>query len=158
MWRRRFLLLAFAAAVALGFGVLLNRISYDPSFSALDALTSPSKKAEGSGTAVVNGQWAYTIEDFQLSESEGNMEEQTVTVENTTYVVLQRRGLDKDATLRFLSNRQNEQYQDAVQTVADYYGKKGYAVSIENCSELMLQSYAHAGRFDVIVLREEAAS
>ncbi len=75
-------------------------------------------------------------------------------VKNDSYVVLKKADLPKD-TLVILSDKDNSDYTKAVRQVAAYYEDLGYSVEIRKYSETMMLSLAHAGHFDLFLLRKE---
>lgn len=161
MERRRAVLLVLTVVLISWVGSLLNKISFDPNYSVIDVFSSASEKAKKQKPeAVVEEPWNYTWEDVQLSEEEGYKEER-ITIGSTCYTVIrnENRQIETDSkkSLILLSNSLDQRYQAAVEQLADYYSEQGYQVKIEACSETMMTSYAHAGYFDVFLLREEAA-
>lgn len=54
-----------------------------------------------------------------------------------------------------LADKENEDYQKAIQNIADYLKEQGYKVRIKKCSETMMLSLVHAGHFDVFLMSEE---
>lgn len=154
MIRKRITFVFSVLIFALLFGTLINRISYDANFSVFDALSSASKKAHK--TAVTQDlNWAYTIDDFQISP-EDNYTESKISMDNKTYIVLCKNGYENKNELKILSNIENKNYEKSVKKVAEYYKNKGYNVNILEKNETMMTSFAHAGHFDLLLLREEA--
>ena len=69
--------------------------------------------------------------------------------------MLKKENLPKN-TLVMLSDKDNDDYRQAVQQVTAYYRALGYRIEIRECSETMMLSLAHAEHFDLFLLREEA--
>ena len=96
-----------------------------------------------------------------MSEEDGYREE-TIKIDNQYYTVIcnENRAAkrnDNNEEMILLSNTADSSYQKAVAQLADYYVGQGYDVKVEKTGEMMMTSYAHAGRFDVFLLREEEA-
>lgn len=160
MERRRAILLVVTVVLISWFGAFLNKVSFDPSYSAIDVFSSASEKAKKQKSATqAEEPWSYTWDDVQLSEEEGYKEEKIV-IGDTAYTVIlnENRHIEKNTNeeLLLLSNFLNSSYQEAVGHLEAYYSEQGYQVKVESCSETMMTSYAHAGDFDVFLLREEA--
>ena len=163
MERRRAILLVVTVVLISWFGSFLNKVSFDPNYSAIDVFSSATKRAKKSKTtAQADESWNYTWDDVQLSEEDGYKEE-TIEIDNQYYTVIrnenrasQKNNKDSEEMV-LLSNTSDSSYQKAVAQLADYYAGQGYDVKVEQSGEMMMISYAHAGRFDVFLLREEAA-
>lgn len=76
-----------------------------------------------------------------------------------TYQVLWNVDLSDEppGNLRILSDETNASYKEAVQDLTEYLQQKGYEVSVIKCRGQQLLAFGHAGKFDVFLLREEAA-
>ena len=76
-----------------------------------------------------------------------------------TYDVLWNEDLsDKTpGSLQILSDETDASYKEAVQDLTEYLRQKGYGVSVIKCRGEQLLAFGHAGKFDVFLLREEAA-
>ena len=161
MERRRAILLVATVVLISWFGSFLNKVSFDPNYSAIDVFSSATKRAKKSKTtAQADESWNYTWDDVQLSEEDGYKEE-TIKIEDKYYTVIrnENRAAKENANkeMILLSNTSDSSYQKEVAQLADYYAGQGYDVKVEQSGEMMMISYAHAGRFDVFLLREEAA-
>ena len=161
MERRRAILLVVTVVLISWFGSFLNKVSFDPNYSVIDVFSSASKTAKKSKTtAQEDGSWNYTWDDVQLSE-EGGYKEETVKIDNQYYTVIRNENRaakeNVNGEMILLSNTSDSSYQKAVDQLADYYVGQGYKVKVEKSGEMMMTSYAHAGRFDVFLLREENA-
>lgn len=163
MERRRAILLVVTVVLISWFGSFLNKVSFDPNYSAIDVFSSASKKAKKSKTtSQADESWNYTWDDVQLSEEDGYREE-TIKIDNQYYTVIcnenraAKRNDNNNEEMILLSNTADSSYQKAVAQLADYYAGQGYDVKVEKTGEMMMTSYAHAGRFDVFLLREEDA-
>lgn len=160
MERRRGILLVLTVVLISWFGPFLNKVSFDPNYSAIDVFSSASEKAKKQKSAKqIEEPWDYTWFDVQLSEEEGYKEEKIV-IGDTAYTVIfnENRYIEKNSgkELFLLSNSLSSSYQEAVSHLEAYYSAQGYQVKVESCSETIMISYAHAGCFDVFLLREEA--
>ena len=97
--------------------------------------------------------WGYFVDDLALPDEEEYTEE-TIEIKGSDYVVLKKADLPKD-NLLLLSEKDNGDYAEAVQQVAEYYENLGYPVEIREYSETMMLSLAHAEHFDLFLLRKE---
>lgn len=155
--KRRFIILLASLLLVIGISALLNRASFDPNFSVVDAISSATKRSHrnSSKTDTVTV-WGYSVDDLVLPDEAAYIEE-TVATGNTNYVLLRKADLP-NGTLLLLSDKDNRDYTKAVQQVAEYYENFGYTVEIREYSETMMLSLAHAAHFDLFLLREGAAS
>ena len=155
--KRRFIILLASLLLVIGISALLNRASFDPNFSVVDAISSATKRSHrnSSKTDTVTV-WGYSVDDLVLPDEAAYIEE-TVATGNTNYVLLRKADLP-NGTLLLLSDKDNRNYTKAVQQVAEYYENFGYTVEIREYSETMMLSLAHAAHFDLFLLREGAAS
>ena len=155
--KRRLLILLASLLLVIGISVFLNRASFDPNFSVVDAISSATKRSHrnSSKTDTVTA-WSYSVDDLALPDGSAYTEE-TTTIGNTSYVLLRKAELP-NGTLLILSDKDNRDYTKAIQQVAEYYEALGYTVEIREYSETMMLSLAHAEHFDLFLLREEAAS
>ena len=153
---RRFLMILSALLIAMGFSIFLNRASFDPNFSVIDAISSATKRShKSSSNSNTAATWGYSAENIALPDMTAYCEG-TIAVENgSSYVVLKKENLPKN-TLVMLSDKDNDDYRQAVQQVTAYYRALGYRIEIRECSETMMLSLAHAEHFDLFLLREEA--
>ena len=151
--KRRIQLICFVLFCLAGTALLLNQISYNPAFSIVDAFSGATKHARSRKTAAHAGEktWQYEAADLMLRQPE-LYDEKQVEADGTVYVVLQKKALDKPLVI--LSNQENPAYEQAVQQVKNKYEQQGYQVQLKEGSEIMMMSLAHAGRFDVMVLRK----
>ena len=155
--KRRLIILLASLLLVIGISVFLNRASFDPNFSVVDAISSATKRSHrnSSKTDTVTA-WSYSVDDLALPDGSAYIEE-TTTIGNTSYVLLRKAELP-NGTLLILSDKDNRDYTKAIQQVAEYYEALGYTVEIREYSETMMLSLAHAEHFDLFLLREEAAS
>ena len=155
--KRRFIILLASLLLVIGISTLLNRASFDPNFSVVDAISSATKRSHrnSSKTDTVTV-WSYSVDDLALPDGTAYTEE-TIETTKGNYILLQRAVRSED-TLIILSDIDNSDYAKAVQQVAEYYENLGYTIEIREYSETMMLSLAHAEHFDLFLLREEAAS
>lgn len=155
--KRRLLILLASLLLVIGISVFLNRASFDPNFSVVDAISSATKRSHrnSSKTDTVTA-WSYSVDDLALPDGSAYIEE-TTAIGNTSYVLLRKAELP-NGTFLILSDKDNRDYTKAIQQVAEYYEALGYTVEIREYSETMMLSLAHAEHFDLFLLREEAAS
>ena len=155
--RRSLILLALAIIVGVT-SLFLYNASFNPSFSAIDLVTSASKKTrqktkEASTENVAD--WKYTLDDLVLSEPE-NYEETEITANEKTYHLLKNIAkVSEEDNLIILSDKEDSFYQTAVQEIADALEQQGYQVTVKTYSKTMMLSLAHAGRFDIFLMSEE---
>lgn len=153
--KRRGLILLILLLCVVGFSSFLNRVSFDPNFSMVDAVSSASKRShrKSASKSEDTAAWEYSTEELALPDT-AEYEEEIIDTENGRYVVLRKTELSKD-TLVLLSDKEDNDYAKAIRQVAKYYESSGYKVEIREYSEIMMLSLAHAEHFDVFVLREE---
>lgn len=132
-----------------GISGFLNNVSFNPDFSMIDALSGATKKSHHEKQE--NSKWKYSKEDIALSDTE--YVEEVVRIEEKNYRILRKNSDAKDIVI--LSNKENHDYQHAVKTIAEYLESQGYQIQIKKCSEFMMLSLAHAGRFDIFLMSEE---
>lgn len=155
--RRALILLALAIIVGVT-SLFLYNVSFNPSFSAMDLVTSASKKSrqktkEDSAEKVAD--WEYTLDDLVLSEPE-NYAETEITSNGKTYHILKNKAkISEENDLILLSDKEDSFYQAAVQKIADALEQQGYQVTVKTYSKTMMLSMAHAGRFDIFLMSEE---
>lgn len=143
--------------IVIGISMLFHNISYNPNFSVMDAISGATKRSKqnrkNKGNETVTD-WNYTKDDIALSGKE--YKEVSITAKNSTYDLLKSKTkFSKKENIILLSNKENKTYQKAVQNVADKLKKQGYKISIKQCSETMMLSLAHAGHFDLFLMKEE---
>ena len=156
--KRRIIILLAAFLLVSGISLLLNRASFDPDFNMLDVITGASEKSHDDSSEESGGEaaWGYSAEDLAL-EDEGAYTEEPADTGDGRYLLLRRADLPK-GTLRILSDRESPEYSEAVQRVAAYYESLGYTTDVRECGNSMMLALAHAGKFDLFLLREEAES
>ena len=147
--KRRAIILLASFLLVLGISTFLNKASFDPDFSVVDAVTGATKRSK-TGTITT---WGYSEDDLVLQDETAYIEE-NIEVKNDSYVVLKKADLPPN-TLVILSDKDNRDYTKAVQQVAEYYEDLGYSVEIREYSETMMLSLAHAGHFDLFLLQKE---
>ena len=152
--KRRAIILFISFLFVIGISNFLNKASFDPNFSVMDAVTGATERSHhNSSKADTITTWGYSEDDLVLSDKKSCIEE-SIEVKNSSYAVLKKADLSKD-TLIILSDKDNSDYTKAVQQVAEYYEDLGYSVEIREYSETMMLSLAHAGHFDLFLLRKE---
>ena len=141
--------------IVAGISVLFHNISYNPDFSVMDAISGATKKSKHNKKETKeDSDWNYTKADIALSGKEYT--EVLITTKNSTYHLLKsKQKFSKKQDIILLSSKENKTYQKAVQNVADNLKKQGHKISIKQCSETMMLSLAHAGHFDLFLMREE---
>lgn len=155
--KRRFVILLVSFLFVTGISIFLNKASFDPDFSVVDAISGATKRSHhNSPKADTMTTWGYSVDDLMLTDETAYIEE-TIKVKSGSYALLKKADLLKD-TLVILSDRDNSGYTKAVQQIAEYYENLGYSVEIRECSEIMMLSLAHAEHFDLFLLRKEASA
>lgn len=141
------IIIVFLTAGAIS--LFLNNLSFNPDFSLFDAMSGATEKSH----QVENeeSEWNYSRTDIQLSDSKYT--EKWITTGKSRYRILQKDSDTKDIVI--LSDKENDDYQEAVGKVAGDLETKGYHVRIKKYSEIMMLSLAHAGHFDVFLMSEE---
>ena len=149
------LILLVLLVLAGGLSVFLNNASYNPDFSAMDAITGATKKTHyDSDTGETVSVWGYSKDDVVLSGSDYT-EEMIVTAGKTYKVLKNIPSVENTDDIELLSDKGNKEYQKAVRNIADYLKEQGYHVRIRKCSETMMLSLVHAGHFDLFLMSEE---
>ena len=152
--KRRVIILLTTFLFVIGISAFLNKASFDPNFSVVDAVTGATKRSHhNSSKTGMTTTWGYSEDDLVLQDETVYIEE-NIEVKNDSYVVLKKADLPQN-TLVILSDKDNRDYTKAVQQVAEYYEDLGYSVEIREYSEIMMLSLAHAGHFDLFLLRKE---
>ena len=141
--------------IVAGISVLFHNISYNPDFSVMDAISGATKKSKHNKKETKEDpDWNYTKDDIVLSGKEYT--EESITIKNCIYKLLKNKTkFSKKEQIILLSNKEDKTYQKAVRNVADHFERQGYKVSIKQSSETMMLSLAHAGHFDLFLMREE---
>ena len=141
--------------IVTGISMLFHNISYNPNFSVMDAISGATKKSKHNKKEMKEDpDWNYTKDDIVLSGKEYT--EESITIKNCTYKLLKNKTkFSKKEQIILLSNKEDKTYQKAVRNVADHFERQGYKVSIKQSSETMMLSLAHAGHFDLFLMREE---
>ena len=149
------LILLVLLIIAGGISVFLNNASYNPDFSAMDAITGATKKKHyDSDTGELVSVWRYSKDDVALSGTDYT-EEAIITAGNTYKVLKNIPSVENTDDIELLSDKGNRAYQKAIQNIADYLKEQGYHVRIRKCSETMMLSLVHAGHFDLFLMSEE---
>ena len=142
--------------IVTGISMLFHNISYNPNFSVMDAISGATKRLKNDSKDKGNeasSDWNYTKADIALSGKEYT--EVLITTKNSTYHLLKsKQKFSKKQDIILLSSKENKTYQKAVQNVADNLKKQGHKISIKQCSETMMLSLAHAGHFDLFLMKE----
>ena len=155
--KRRFVILLVSFLFVTGISIFLNKASFDPDFSVVDAISGATKRSHhNSSKADTMTTWGYSVDDLMLTDETAYIEE-TIKVKSGSYALLKKADLLKD-TLVILSDKDNSGYTKAVQQIAEYYENLGYSVEIRECSEIMMLSLAHVEHFDLFLLRKEASA
>lgn len=157
--KRRAIILLASFVLVTGISAFLNKASFDPDFSVVDAVTGATKRSHHNSSKTETDtitMWGYSEDDLVLQDETAYIEEK-IEVKNDSYVVLKKADLSKD-TLVILSDKDNSDYTKAVQQVASYYEDLGYSVEIREYRETLMLSLAHAGHFDLFLLRKEEAA
>ena len=141
--------------IVAGISVLFHNISYNPDFSVMDAISGATKKSKHNKKEMKEDpDWNYTKDDIVLSGKEYT--EESIKIKNCIYKLLKNKTkFSKKEQIILLSNKEDKTYQKAVRNVADRFERQGYKVSIKQSSETMMLSLAHAGHFDLFLMREE---
>ena len=141
--------------IVAGISVLFHNISYNPDFSVMDAISGATKKSKHNKKEMKEDpDWNYTKDDIVLSGKEYT--EESITIKNCIYKLLKNKTkFSKKEQIILLSNKEDKTYQKAVRNVADRFERQGYKVSIKQSSETMMLSLAHAGHFDLFLMKEE---
>ncbi len=147
--QHRVLLLVLTCLVVGGIAVFLNHVSFDPNFSVIDAMSGATKKSHHQNQE--NYAWSYTRDDIALADT--GYAETEIAVGEQKYLVLRKESDQKELVM--LSSQENPEYQAAVKKIAEEMEADGYHVRIRTYSETMMLSMAHAGRFDLFLMREE---
>ena len=147
--------LAAAAVIIILFGVLLNRISFDENFSMIDIMTGATKHSTaevGSAKKAEEKNWSYSPEDFGLDPADSRWTETEITADGVTYTLLM-----NDSPRVMLTDSENEDYRKASEKAVQALEQQGCEITVKPCTNTLFLSYARAGRFDVLLLRKEAA-
>ena len=142
--------------VAGGITIFLNKASYDPNFSVMDAISGATKKRHrDDNKSETVSVWAYTKDDVALAG--GDYTEDVIITGESAYRVLKNISLmEHKSDITLLSNKENAEYQKAVRDLAVYLEEQGNHVQIKEYSETMMLSLVHAGHFDIFLMSEEA--
>ena len=83
--------------------------------------------------------------------------EQLISTEsgNSYRVLVNEDRIESKNQIVLMANKQNVNYCNAVYELAAYYTEAGYDVSVFHCTELMMLSKVHAGKFDIFLMSEE---
>ena len=150
------LILLILLLIVGGVSAFLNNASYNPDFSMIDAISGATKKShnvEGKNEVAFN--WGYSKNEIALSGKDYT-EETIITAGNTYKVLENTSAVEKNGRdIVLLSDKENEEYQKAIQNISDYLKGQGYHVRIKKCSEIMMLSLVHAGHFDIFLMSEE---
>lgn len=154
---RVFILLTLVLIVG-GIALFLNNLSFNPDFSIMDAVSGATQRSHKSEDQQdVISTWNYTREELALPEN-NSYAETLITPQKTAYRILENSSQKTNTkTAILLSNKQDVSYQNAVQEVADYLTDQGYDVQIKECSETMMLSMVHAGKFTFFIMDQEVA-
>ena len=160
--QHRVFILFILFLIVWGISLFLNNISFIPDFSIMDAISGATRRSHQSeDSADVISNWNYTREELALPENK-SYTETVIVPRKAAYRILendsQKIGTKADTkTATLLSNKENVSYQNAVQEVAAYLTDQGYDVRIKECSETMMLSMVHAGKFTFFLMDQEVA-
>ncbi len=160
--KRRITILLIVVLLIAALGSLCNKISYDPNFSMVDAMTGASKRkereekrTEENTPAETKEEWDYSLDRLALSEDDPKLSIVSVVDGKKEYRLLRANEKGDSREIVLLANSENADYLSSVQAVAVLLTEQGYTVSVRKYSETMFTSLAHAKKFDVIVIGEE---
>ena len=156
--QHRAVILVILFLIVLGISLLLNNLSFNPSFSVLDAVSGATRKAHRSrGRQEMISDWSYSREELALSEND-SYTENLIVPGKTAYRILENNSRKTDGkTAILLSNKEDVSYQNAVNEVAAYLTEQGYDIQIKEYPETMMLSMVHAGKFTFFLMDQEAA-
>lgn len=128
------------------FGITLHQMSYKS--------TSIDSNPETSATSKIQrvSDYNYSPSDLALENLDAFSEEEIV-YKNHVYVVLVN-SKDTSKTITLLSNQQDASYDKAIHHLSKYFKKQGKRVYIKKCSQTMLLSIGHTGKFQYFLLSE----
>ena len=150
--KHRCMILLIWLIVVFGISVFLNHASFDPNFSALDVVTGATKNSDKKNKNE-NTVWNYKKDELYLSKKQ-NVKEVKIKTNGITYHVL-KHDLQNKKEILLLSNKQDNDYQKAVEHIEKYFEDQGYQVKIKETTETMMLSMVHAGKFDLFLMSEE---
>ncbi len=161
MKRRIALLLVVVMCIA-GFGELCNKISFDSTFSVIDALSGASKKKKKTevqtetASEVENvDSWDYSMERLALPVESHDYKTVSLNDGDRIYYLLWSTQESNSQEIVMPAADENQDYLQSVQEASRLLMEQGYSVSIRNYTEIMFVSLAHAGKFDVVLIGEE---
>lgn len=149
---KRGILLTAVLVIAIG---AVTGILYNHSFCRdADATGSASKKPQGEN---VISSWAYTRADVAL-EKDTDCREQLVKGDDCQYrVLVNQSGKKTKRSVALYSDKQNEDYQNAVKDLAKLLRKEGYSVRVVSCTKSQMMAYVHAKHFGFFLMSKEKA-
>ena len=133
-------------------GVFLYKSSFDPQFTVVDALSGATKKKEHVKQTT---EWGYTADDFSLGEKKQQYQEKKIFLNGKQYQVLWKITAQKQGKLILIVNKENRAYKKAASEFAGQLEQEGYQIQIREDTELMFQSVARSGKFDILLLNGE---
>lgn len=156
--QHRLWILAIAIFIVSAISLLLNNMSFNPNFSIIDAISSPTKKSHRSkDSSKVISTWNYAKEDFAFYD-EDSYTETMIKPKKVSYKILENNDKKtKEKKVTLLSNKENVSYQNAVNEVADYLENQGYDIQIKEYTETMMRSMVHAGKFTFFLMNAEVS-
>lgn len=150
--KHRCMILLIWLIAVFGISVFLNHASFDPNFSILDVVTGATKKSDKKNTKE-KILWKYTKDELYLSKKQ-NVKEVKIKINDIIYHVL-KKDLQNKKEILLLSNKEDKDYQKAVECIEKYFETQGYQVKIKKTTETMMLSMVHAGKFDLFLMSEE---
>ena len=150
--KHRCMILLIWLIVVLGISVFLNHASFDPNFSVLDVVTGATKNSDKKNKKE-NTVWNYKKDELYLLKKQ-NVKEVKIKTNGITYHVL-KHDLQNKKEILLLSNKEDNDYQKAVEHIEKYFEDQGYQVKIKETTETMMLSMVHAGKFDLFLISEE---
>ena len=137
-----------AAAVLAALACFCYNASYNPDFSALDFLTSPSMKKKTKDRKDVR-ETLYAIRDFGLKKPLDGFDEVPVGTG-----VLLRRKKPLHTPMFFPVDANSPVYLRKCTEQADFLRKQGYEIQMRHCHPFEFTALVHAGKFDLLLLTE----
>lgn len=150
--KHRCVILLIWLIVVFGISVFLNHASFDPNFSVFDVVTGATKKSDKKNKKEKTS-WKYRKDEFYLS-SKQNVKEVKIKINDITYHILEH-NLQNKKEILLLSNKEDNDYQKAVEQIEKYFKNQGYHVKIKETTETMMLSMVHEGKFHIFLMSEE---
>ena len=98
--KRRVIILLTTFLFVIGISAFLNKASFGPNFSVVDAVTGATKRSHhNSSKTGMTTTWGYSEDDLVLQDETVYIEE-NIEVKNDSYVVLKKADLPKDTLVK----------------------------------------------------------